>query len=68
MSLLGGLVPPPLLALMPVYFWCLVRPDLMTPGRGVRHRHRSRTCCRAARPGSGPWLSSLTYALIERAA
>jgi len=30
-SLLGGLVPPPLLALVPVYFWCLVRPDLMTP-------------------------------------
>lgn len=30
-SVLGGLVPPPLLALMPVYFWCLVRPDLMPP-------------------------------------
>ena len=30
-SLLGGLVPPPLLALVPVYFWCLLRPDLMTP-------------------------------------
>ena len=30
-SLLGGLVPAPLLALMPIYFWCLVRPDLMTP-------------------------------------
>lgn len=30
-SLLGGIVPPPLLALMPVYFWCLVRPDLMPP-------------------------------------
>ena len=30
-SFLGGLVPPPLLALMPVYFWCLVRPDLMPP-------------------------------------
>jgi rod shape-determining protein MreD len=30
-SLLGGLVPAPLLALVPVYFWCLVRPDLMTP-------------------------------------
>src|SRR5476649_1557441 len=28
-SLLG--VPPPLLGLIPVYFWCLVRPDLMTP-------------------------------------
>jgi rod shape-determining protein MreD len=30
-SILGGLVPPPLLGLVPVYFWCLVRPDLMTP-------------------------------------
>jgi rod shape-determining protein MreD len=27
----GGIVPPPMLALMPVYFWCLVRPDLMPP-------------------------------------
>ena len=31
MSLFGGLVPPPLLGFIPVYFWCLVRPDLMTP-------------------------------------
>lgn len=30
-SLVGGIAPPPLLALMPVYFWCLVRPDLMPP-------------------------------------
>src|SRR3984957_3899570 len=30
-SLFGGLVPPPLLGFIPVYFWCLVRPDLMTP-------------------------------------
>lgn len=30
-SLLGGLVPPPLLALVPIYFWGLIRPDLMTP-------------------------------------
>lgn len=30
-SLLGGQVPSALLALMPVYFWCLVRPDLMPP-------------------------------------
>jgi rod shape-determining protein MreD len=30
-SFFGGLVPPPLFALMPVYFWCLVRPDLMPP-------------------------------------
>jgi rod shape-determining protein MreD len=30
-SIFGGLVPPPLLALMPIYFWGMVRPDLMTP-------------------------------------
>ena len=32
LSITGGALPPPLLALMPVYFWCLVRPDLMRPG------------------------------------
>jgi rod shape-determining protein MreD len=31
LSFLGGIVPPPLLGLMPIYFWCLVRPDLMPP-------------------------------------
>jgi rod shape-determining protein MreD len=30
-SFLGGIVPAPLMGLMPVYFWCLVRPDLMPP-------------------------------------
>ncbi|HVZ28021.1 MAG TPA: rod shape-determining protein MreD [Rhizomicrobium sp.] len=30
-SLFGSAVPPPLLGFIPVYFWCLVRPDLMTP-------------------------------------
>lgn len=30
-SFLGGIVPPPLLGLMVIYFWCLVRPDLMPP-------------------------------------
>jgi rod shape-determining protein MreD len=30
-SLFGGTMPPPLFSLMPVYFWCLVRPDLMPP-------------------------------------
>jgi rod shape-determining protein MreD len=28
-SLSGGILPTPMLAMMPVYFWCLVRPDLM---------------------------------------
>jgi len=30
-SFTSGLLPPALLALMPLYFWCLVRPDLMPP-------------------------------------
>jgi rod shape-determining protein MreD len=30
-SLTGGVMPPPLLSFMAVYFWCLVRPDLMPP-------------------------------------
>jgi rod shape-determining protein MreD len=30
-SFLGGFVPAPLLGLMPIYFWGLVRPDLMPP-------------------------------------
>jgi len=30
-SLTGGLLPAPLLALAPVYFWALLRPDLMPP-------------------------------------
>ena len=30
-SFVGGVVPSPLLGLVPIYFWCLVRPDLMTP-------------------------------------
>jgi rod shape-determining protein MreD len=30
-SFFGGLLPPPLLAFMPLYFWGIVRPDLMTP-------------------------------------
>jgi rod shape-determining protein MreD len=31
LSLTNGLVPAPILGLVPIYFWCLVRPDLMTP-------------------------------------
>src|SRR4051812_1208612 len=30
-SVTGGLLPAPVLALAPVYFWVLVRPDLMPP-------------------------------------
>ncbi|HEX2589845.1 MAG TPA: rod shape-determining protein MreD [Rhizomicrobium sp.] len=30
-SLMNGRVPPPLFVLMPIYYWTLVRPDLMRP-------------------------------------
>lgn len=30
-TFLGGWMPVPLFALMPIYFWCLVRPDLISP-------------------------------------
>jgi len=30
-SFLGNFVPPPLLSFMPLYYWGIVRPDLMTP-------------------------------------
>jgi rod shape-determining protein MreD len=31
-AVFGIWVPAPMYALMPVYYWCLVRPDLMSPG------------------------------------
>jgi len=31
-SVFGNWIPSPMYALMPIYYWCLVRPDLMTPG------------------------------------
>ena len=60
-----GLVPSPLLGLVPVYFWCLVRPDLMTPPRvfaiGVLEDILS-----AVRPASGTLSFVITYAVIDR--
>ncbi|MGB8365495.1 MAG: hypothetical protein ACLQUZ_02530 [Rhizomicrobium sp.] len=64
-SVMDGLLPPPLLALMPVYFWCLVRPDLMPPAAafaiGVLEDLLS--------GGSmGVWAASFVaaYALVDR--
>jgi len=34
-SLTAGAMPPPLLSFMAVYFWCLVRPDLMPPAAAL---------------------------------
>jgi rod shape-determining protein MreD len=64
-SFMGEWVPSPLYALMPVYFWCLVRPDLMSPAWafliGVLHDVLS-----GGPPGI--WAASFvaTYAVIDR--
>ena len=64
-SLTGGQIPPPLLSFMPVYYWSLVRPDLMPPAAifavGVAQDILS---------GTPPGFSSLaflaTYLLLDR--
>src|ERR1700760_3836061 len=61
-SLLDGLVPSPLLALVPVYFWCLVRPDLMTPA-AVLAIGFAEDILSGGPPGGGTLAFVLTYAL-----
>jgi len=64
-SLFGGWIPSPMYALMPIYYWCLVRPDLMSPGWvlviGVAHDVVS------GEP-PGLWTTSFvaTYAVIDK--
>lgn len=64
-SVLGGAVPPPLLGLVPIYFWCLVRPDLMTPAAalvvGIAEDIAS-----GGPPGVWTLAFVLTYALVAR--
>jgi rod shape-determining protein MreD len=64
-SVLGGLVPPPLLALVPVYFWCLVRPDLMTPVV-VLAIGFAEDVLSGGPPGVWTLSFLLTYALVAR--
>ena len=64
-SLLGGLVPPPLLALVPVYFWCLVRPDLMTPAVSFTIGF-AEDVLSGGPPGIWTLAFVLTYALVAR--
>ena len=64
-SLLGGLVPPPLLALVPVYFWCLVRPDLMTPAAALTIGF-AEDVLSGGPPGVWTLAFVLTYALVAR--
>jgi rod shape-determining protein MreD len=64
-SVFGSWIPSPMYALMPIYYWCLVRPDLMSPGWafliGVAHDVLS------GEP-PGLWAASFvaTYAVIDR--
>ena len=64
-SFLGGVVPPPLLALVPVYFWCLMRPDLMTP-IAVLAIGFAEDVLSGGPPGVWTLSLVLTYALVSR--
>ncbi|HVW73297.1 MAG TPA: hypothetical protein VHC39_06640 [Rhizomicrobium sp.] len=64
-SVLGGLVPPPILALVPVYFWCLVRPDLMTPAAALGIGF-AEDVLSGGPPGVWTLSFVLTYALVAR--
>jgi rod shape-determining protein MreD len=64
-SLLGGAVPPPLLALVPIYFWCLVRPDLMTPAVALTIGF-AEDVLSGGPPGVWTLAFVLTYALVAR--
>ena len=64
-SIFGNWVQSPMYALMPVYYWCLVRPDLMSPGWafmiGLAHDVISGEHV-------GIWAASFvaTYALVDK--
>ena len=64
-SFTGGIVPPPVLALMPIYYWCLVRPDLMPPFAVLVHR---RLAGLLSGGPPGVWTVSFVaaYALVDR--
>ena len=64
-SILSGKVPPPLLALVPVYFWCLVRPDLMTPAAALAIGF-AEDILSGGPPGVWTLAFVLTYALVAK--
>jgi hypothetical protein len=66
-SILGGLVPAPLFALVPVYFWCLVRPDLMTPAVAFSIGF-AEDVLSGGPPASGPWPLCLPMPLWRASA
>ena len=65
LTILPGKVPPPLLALVPVYFWCLVRPDLMTPAAALAIGF-AEDLLSGGPPGVWTLAFVLTYALVAR--
>lgn len=64
-SLLAGMVPAPLFCLVPIYFWCLVRPDLMTPA-AVLAIGLVEDILSGGPPGVWTLAFVLAYALISR--
>ena len=64
-SITGGALPPPLLALVPIYFWCLVRPDLMTPAAALTIGI-AEDIASGGPPGVWTLAFVLTYALVAR--
>jgi rod shape-determining protein MreD len=64
-SILGGAVPPPLLGLVPVYFWCLVRPDLMSPAAAFTIG-LAEDVLSGGPPGVWTLAFVLTYAVVAR--
>jgi rod shape-determining protein MreD len=64
-SFVGDVVPPPLLGLIPVYFWCLVRPDLMTPAAAFA-TGMLEDVMSGAPPGVWTLSFVLSYALVAR--
>lgn len=64
-SVTGGQVPSPLLALVAIYFWCLVRPDLMTPSASFAIGLLEDVLS-GGPPGVWTLAFVLTYALVAR--
>ena len=64
-SIMGPWVPSPLFSLMPLYYWCLVRPDLMTPAWAFLIG-ATEDILSGGPPGV--WAASFvaTYAIIDR--
>ena len=64
-SIMGPWIPSPLFSLMPLYYWCLVRPDLMTPAWAFLIG-ATEDILSGGPPGV--WAASFvaTYAIIDR--